>query len=336
MSLSTLRVFKSTDGSAPSLTGQAGALLTVLDAILVNGYGSQTAAGWTKPYANSGNVGCYKQAAGSGFCLSINDNGPNGTSTYKEARITGYETLSAVATGTGQFPLASANQGVSPYGFLVARKSNTADGTARTWICLADASTFYFFALTGDVAGTYWMWCFGDCYSVGGSGDAYRCLISGRTSENSATGSPEVADVMSLLAGGTGTTWGYLARTVGGGGSSVKFAMQGDMGKTQITASYNVQYLGTSGLQTPNSSDNAYYISPCWVVESTGAIIRGRLRGFWHLCHPATSFSDGQTFTGANDTVGKTFVVIKNSGTGGSGNAGCFCMETSTGTVETN
>ena len=40
----TVRVYKSTDGSAPVLTGQAGSLTTLLDAVLVNGYGAATAA----------------------------------------------------------------------------------------------------------------------------------------------------------------------------------------------------------------------------------------------------------------------------------------------------
>jgi hypothetical protein len=43
----TVRIYRSTDGSAPVLTGQAGKLTDLLDAILVNGYGSKTAAGWT-------------------------------------------------------------------------------------------------------------------------------------------------------------------------------------------------------------------------------------------------------------------------------------------------
>lgn len=34
----TIKVYRSTDAGAPSLTGQAGALVTVLDAVLVNGY----------------------------------------------------------------------------------------------------------------------------------------------------------------------------------------------------------------------------------------------------------------------------------------------------------
>lgn len=41
----TVRVYRWDDASAPTLTGQLGSLITLLDAVLVNGYGSKTAAG---------------------------------------------------------------------------------------------------------------------------------------------------------------------------------------------------------------------------------------------------------------------------------------------------
>ena len=56
----TVRIYKSTDSGAPTLTGQAFSLISLLLACLVDGYGSKAAAGWTKPYTGtnlaSGNV----------------------------------------------------------------------------------------------------------------------------------------------------------------------------------------------------------------------------------------------------------------------------------------
>lgn len=41
-------IYKSTDASAPVMNSSLGSLLTVLDACLVNGYGSKAAAGWSR------------------------------------------------------------------------------------------------------------------------------------------------------------------------------------------------------------------------------------------------------------------------------------------------
>lgn len=46
----TVRVFRSTDASAPALSGRPGSFVSLLDACLVDGYTGKPAAGWTKPY----------------------------------------------------------------------------------------------------------------------------------------------------------------------------------------------------------------------------------------------------------------------------------------------
>ena len=151
--------FSSSDVSGPGLiTGQAGSLLTILDACLTVGYsGHAISPLWTKPIANSGNIGCYTQGAGAGLSLLINDNGPNGTSTYKEAWAVGWESIAGigapVGTGSGQFPTPAQ---LLTTGHTVWRKSATADTATRAWQLFADSSTFYLFISTGDTAGVYY------------------------------------------------------------------------------------------------------------------------------------------------------------------------------------
>jgi len=314
---STFTVYRSTDGSAPVLTGQVGALLTVLDAILVNGYGSKSAAGWTKPFTNAGNIGCYKQGAGALLNLSVND---NAASTAKEARMTGYETLSAVATGTNSFPTAA--QGVGGVAMVVCRKSTTADGTARPWVCLADSSTFYLFVSTGDNAANYLAFSFGDFYSFVGA-EAWRCFISGRSAENSAVITSDTLDVLSALNAATGGS--FIVRNFGGTVGSITMGRHGDGVKGSTTALLgSVPYL--------NGADSGVYISPVFIVDAATSNLRGRMRGFYQALHAIANFTDGQTFTSVTgDYSGKTFLVIKTSG-----NAGVYFMETSTGTIDTN
>jgi len=55
-------LYQSTDSGAPALSGQAGSLLEVLDACLVNGYGGKAAAGWGIAFS-SGNKRVYRPGA---------------------------------------------------------------------------------------------------------------------------------------------------------------------------------------------------------------------------------------------------------------------------------
>ena len=165
-------IYNSGDVGGPgAIQGVAGDVLRILDACLVNGYAGHPAAGWTKPFANAGNIGCYKNASpansGNGFGVVINDNGPNVTSTFKEAWATGWESVlgvgAPVGTGTGQFPTPAQ---LLATGHVVLRKSVSADATNRNWIIFADSLTFYLFILTGDLAGAYWWLWFGDFFSI--------------------------------------------------------------------------------------------------------------------------------------------------------------------------
>jgi len=323
---SQFTIYRSGDVSAPALSGTAGSLLALLDACLVTGYGTKLppSPAWTKPFANAGNIGCYTPGAGAMQSLVVNDNGP-GVGTFKEARLSGFETLTSVSTGNRVFPTAA--QGI---GFVVGRKSASADAVARQWIVCADSSTAYVFVLTGDTASTYYAFMFGDIYAAGGSADAYRTMLIGRTVENSAVGSSESLDAITTSAAGQ-NTGKFLSRSWSGSIISLPIAMTtvGDNPKSNSATAL----LGT--VLMPNPMDNAIYLSPLWVAEgtfSTAAVgyIRGRLRGFYHFCHAVASVQDGQEFNGSGDYAGKSFLILKSSG-----NGGVYCLETSA-TVDTN
>ena len=315
MATSQFTLYSSSDVSGPGLlTGQAGMLLALLDACLVNGYAGKSAAGWSKPYVNSGNIGCYKQGAGAGFGLVINDNGPNVTSTYKEAWGTAWESVAGVGapvgSGSGQFPTPAQ---LLTTGHTVWRKSTSADSAGRAWLLAADASTFYLWIATGDAVGAYYANFFGDAFSMAGASDAYRCVIVAGAAENAP--SPTAGSYScDLIAATINSQPGkFMARTVGGGGTSI---LIGNIGNPSLTAglvgsSYAAGLVLNGALQTPNSADNSIYLSPIWVYESVGQLIRGRMRGLFQIGHPSTNFTDGQTFAGGGDYAGKAFRIVK-------------------------
>lgn len=291
-------IYKSTDASAPVLTGQVGSLVALLDACLVAGYGAKVGAGWTKPFTGTGKAAFQQGTGSNSFFLRVDDNGP-GAGTFKEARIVGYETMSDVDTGVAPFPtVAQFATG------LFIRKSVSADATPRAWIIAADSRTFYLFIKTGDVSTVYFTTMFGEFYSFVAA-DGYRCMLIARDVENTTSTTNEH---LSELSNASSTVSGhYVARGHTGVGGSVQVAKHGDLAKA-VGATRTV-----GSCPYPNPADGGLYLAPIWITDPTTAPVngyRGRLRGFWHYCHPAASATDGDTFTGVGELAGKTFLVI--------------------------
>jgi hypothetical protein len=301
----TVRVYKSTDASAPSLTGAVGSLVALLDAILVNGYGSMTAAGWTKPYS-AANKGSYQMvtSGNTGFYLDVNDAAPV---TAKEAEMRAYEIMTASATGTNPFPTV----GQSSFG-VVCRKSTTADGTARVWYCVASTSTIYLFVDTGDFTSPAYSMAFyfGDFFSYK-SGDANNCAIIGRSTENNATSTPEnlpwfSATTVSLSEAAPGH---YVSRTWTGTGGSIPFAKHTSILAAAASTSA-IAYITGSGSCLgvyPNGPDAALELAPIWVGHNLS--IRGYLKGLWAVLHKQPT-GHGDTFSGTGNMSGKSFLSL--------------------------
>lgn len=321
--------YKSTDASAPSLTGQTGSLVALLDAILVNGYGSQAAAGWTIAYTAT-NKRDYKQGTGSnGYYLDVDDSAPT---TAKEARMRGYETMSALATGTQAFPTSAQSSFAD-----VCRKSNTADSTARVWYCIADATCFYLFVDTGDFTGPAYSlgFMFGDFFSYK-SGDAYNTAIMGRRVENSATDSdenfPTVWSASQILT--AAATGHYVDRHWTGVGGSIQFCKHtSPLAFTGTGATTNVNGptgCGAAMVAYPNGPDGALELSPIWVGHNGS--VRGYMKGLWAPCHNQPT-GHGDTFSGAGNMSGKSFLSLNiksaSNNNGNGSTSGQIVIETS-------
>ena len=118
MPVSQFTIYTNADPFGPGLiSGTTGSLIAILDACLINGYGSgsayyKPAAGWSRPLpsisASAGSpaqLACYKQGAtGSQYTLFVNDSAPNATAGAREAWVTGWEVMSAL-TGSGNLGL---------------------------------------------------------------------------------------------------------------------------------------------------------------------------------------------------------------------------------------
>ena len=210
--------YRSTDSGAPTLNGTSGSLIALLDACLVNGYGSKSAAGWTKEYAAT-NKAVYRPSHGNRYYLRVLDDGSDGTNGARVARLRGYESMSGVDTGTGEFPT---DAQVS--GGLYIGKSSTADSTARTWVLLADGKRFVLFvAYHASNLNSYAQNFFGDLAGVSAA-DTYACaLVAAKATANAVDTSIGSSIFGSSLVHGSSITnaTGYSPRARAGTGTSV-------------------------------------------------------------------------------------------------------------------
>lgn len=302
----TVRLYLSTDASAPVLTGQVGSLTTLLDAVLVNGYGSKTAAGWSIAYTAT-NKRDYKQGTGSnGFYLDIDDTGPGGGGA-KEARLRGYEVMTAQATGTNLFPTTAQS---STFG-VICRKSTTADATARPWYCVADATCFYLFVDTGDMTGPNYAMAvaFGDFFSYK-AGDVYNTIIIGRTGENQGGNQyeslPKLSSVQNMLI--AFEAGHYIARSwTATVGALPCIKTTSGIAYGGLNVSYNGIVMGSHGTYYPNGPDSALELAPVWLMHNSS--VRGYLKGLWNPCH-VQPLGHGDQFSGTGNMAGKSFMAL--------------------------
>ena len=287
-------IFRSTDASAPTLSGTVGSLIALLDACLVNGYGAKSAAGWTKQFSDT-NKAVYRMstagtAAGYGYRIDDTGAAPSTTSGAREAIIHGSVAFTDVDTASTTFPANMASLSTTAI-----RKSSTLDATTRAWTVVADGRTAYVFTQPGDVAGRYVGVAFGEIYSFDTS--IIRCYniarppdsTSSQTGLETATNSPAAA---------SGHVYWHIVNAVSNGCSQFGYVTAGG-------ATYNA----------PNPPDSKIYLFRKFVGGTAASQgILGYHRGLYELLNAATGMSDGDTFSGTGDFSGKTFEVIKPAG----------------------
>ena len=290
-------VYKSTDASAPALTDVAGSLVALLDAILVNGYGSKAAAGWTIAFTAT-NKRAYRQGASPSFYFRVDNTSGPGTN----KAVIGYESMTDIDIGTG--PLGS--------GSFFGVSSN------QRWVCVADNKTFYLFNWRSDTPGTYNSLAYGNFTSFK-SGDAYPVGLYAADSL-AAVASWFLADTYEE------DLRGLLQRNHAGVAGQVNACVvAGTAVKGGGTASSGQAYNGV--IPYPHPVDNGLWLAPVIVCELGQHIIRGRLRGIWRPLHTLTGFADWDTFSGSGVLAGKTFIVI--TAVNNSTPAGTLVIETS-------
>ncbi|HRI96923.1 MAG TPA: hypothetical protein PLZ93_15015 [Nocardioides sp.] len=284
--MTTTRVYRSTDTSAPTLTGEVGSLSSLLKTVLVGtsgvAYGTgadeKTAAGWTKPYDTGNKVVLRNSLAEGGVgCYLRCDDGAIGTGGARDGMCRVYGSMSDVDTGTDYLPPVGsyANGGVI-------RKSTTANSTARPWIIVADELTCY--VQTEWTSGVFALYGFGD-FASEIIGDAYRYFGFFGPNENSGACAIAIGGATSFASPSeSNKRGGFVGRRYQQDTGPQACSVYGLACNTPTgngTASSGLTCIGGSlmPLTDPSAGGAHRYYAPALLVE--GGTIRGLMRGLY-------------------------------------------------------
>ena len=309
------RIYANTDSGAPVLTGQVGSLTLLLDAILVDGYGTGMAAkeplGWTREFAGA-NKRVYRNdpVDGSGCFLRVVDDGTTDSGgSARSAGVRAYSTMSDIDTGSDVAPTTIANTNGACW-----VKSISTDGISRPWWAIGTGTAFYLFvnsdsSLTADARTDACNFA-GDLISVK-PGDTYNFAVSRSTLATYAGGYQEATRLLydsvpiSTSISGANASLAIVRNGVGDPGSVLATLLS-----LQGATNNAIALPGSAGFAYPNPYSGGVVIGELYVVEGATPALRGRLPGIFYPLHPRP-FSDLQVLSGIEGLPDGTSVIAK-------------------------
>jgi hypothetical protein len=248
-------------------------------------------AGWDEVFTGT-NTSVYRAREGNRMFLRVLDTGT------VDARMIGYENMTAVAVGTGLFPTTAQMSGGVYW-----NKASAATALAAPYMILGDSRTFYFcnaagFSQSPDNQGMY-IAGFGEFASWKASADMFSSLLAG---DLLAANWPAPNLAKMAVAGSTGL---FCPRLHTGAVGSQYLDMLTETGDTDISG------FGNRG-PYPGLTDSLFLSRPLVSINKTTWGPRGALRGVWHLPQslPIGTFVKSDLILGAGDTAGRKLMVI--------------------------
>lgn len=301
----TPTIYQSTDPGAPQLGSQAGALLALLRAVLVQGYGSGPATkpplGWTEAFTDT-NKAVFRNnpVTGSGRYVRIDDAGP------QYALVHGFLTMSDVDTGTGEFPTAAQKNAGNAW-----IKASEPDGVNLPWWLIGNERAFYLFIGTSSTSSYAGLsnsvaYFAGDLLSLR-PGDSTHFVVSNGADNLSSIYSHSVhsrlfGDAGALAANPSATSCACYAGT----------NFDGTSGPVALNHTYGLvdaPYLGYFGLPYPYPVTNGLIWERAFMHEAANTF-RGSLPGVIAPVH-ARTFSDLHVLTDLPDMPDGSELVVK-------------------------
>lgn len=224
---------------------------------------------WEKAFSGT-NKAAYRSthADATGLLLRVDD------SVGRYANVRGYEAMTDIDTGTGEFPTTA--QRANCYW----NKSSAANNSARGWTIVADERFFYFIPCPHtSKSSANLAFCFGDIESFI-PGDLFHGIIvtSGTTTNSTAFGSDHGSSLVSTNARSSIAPI-FVARSSAQIGSSKRiYFISAEQGSKRSGAG------GSNGFPPYPAPDGALLLAKLKLVtEYTDNTIRGQLPG-WYTC----------------------------------------------------
>lgn len=314
----TVRYFHSAMTGAPALAGSAGSLITVLDACLVNGFGSVTLTSLVvaSNVATATVSGVHNLAmiGTVGPVVRIEGATPSGLNgDWRLASVPNSTTFTFATTGiSDQTATGTITAKRAPAGFekafsgtnKAAYRSLNAAGT-QLYLRLDDTGTtsataIMYEAMSDIDTGTGLSPTSGSVTLAKGSSQPWAIFADDLALyllANNVNGMffGDIASVLShdpygaaLIGSATGISGAYLSHLNSSTQSYLARAWNGigsavGMARNTLIPPGGSTYLGNSGTNFPNPPDHAFHAVPIYVWES---VLRGTMPGLWNPLHP--------------------------------------------------
>lgn len=312
----TINCYSYLDASAPVMRGVVGDLTTLLDACLVNGYGSQTAAGWAIPYTAT-NKRVYRAPSGNRMYLSVDDTNPApGSYGAQNARVSSYESMSSVSAGVNPIPTALQVAALSLLGTgSVLVKSSSADTVQRPWFLFANETFFHLLIFISNTLATGATFSssiyiggimYGDLVQPQKAGDAFHTLL-----------------VCGVAQGYTSNFFGAMTQTTpaltpGHWLQRPYTQFNSGIGCAKGLVGRNISNVSVMGADTnapnfPEPISGGLVLSEVWIYENCNGQYspRGKVPGIFSSLHNyiaiQSAFNVGDQIPGAGTYAGLTF-----------------------------
>jgi hypothetical protein len=254
-------------------------------------------AGWTKDFTAT-NLAAYRGPVGTTrYFLRVNDTFGN------LARVRGYESMTAISTGTGLFPTVAQFAGDG----LVWWKSDASTSATRPWTLFTDGKCIHLVHHHNATSTYISLDTFGDIKSYR-SGDVHNCILIGSENTTNAVTTNSAPGACYSLSLGSNSAGVFMARDYfGEGGSFAPQKIVNGSFNSQITSTFTNNVFGSRGVRFPNPADGGLVVSKIFI--GTPEVLRGELPGVLCPMH-FRPFSEEFRFDGQGELLGDSYMAV--------------------------
>ena len=294
---------QSSDAGAPTFTGAAGSVISLLDACLVNGYGSKTPLGWTKAFSGT-NTAAYRQSGTTNnVYLRISDT--NATLGWARCRM--YGAMTDVDTGTDPAPTEAQIAG----GMYLIKSGSGDTTTPRPWVVLGNEKSFYMWIGHNNTLtqGIYYQSAYNTCppaYFFGDfksylPGDQWNKVIFANYNTSWAGTSIAYNTGISTVHGCT-----YVMRPYLQVGSAINGGLVLDMAWAGGDPSASL-----AGTPFPDPISGGMRLGTVKISEPSYSSVRGEYPGRYVIYNYQPPITSGDEFDGSGQFLGKRLKFMK-------------------------